>query len=130
LVSFIQLIFGFETTFRGLRSRAFQPRGKWDVPVCLAVVAALSLASFLIAFFVPTPDICFASLFWMVARYSTGCFAFFLFVTVFLAKYAIIIFIRLRRSHKIEVTERVAASRLIYYMVFGVVSNVSHLVAS
>lgn len=125
MVAYIQLVFGLETTFRGLRTRPFAPRGKWAVPVCLGAVGLLLLATFLVAFFIKTPDFCFASLFWFVARYSIGCFGAFLGITVFLAKYAILIYIRLRRSTRIEASERVAASRLIYYMAFGVLSNVS-----
>lgn len=114
-----------ELALRGLRKKPFAPRGKWTVTICLTTIGLFTLANFLVADFIRTPDFCFSSLFWFVARYAVGCFAVLVLVTATILICVIIVAVRLYRSIKIEVTERVCASRMVYYMALAFVSNVS-----
>ncbi len=125
IAPYIQLVFGIEIALRGLRKKPFQPRRKWDVTICMTIVGLLTLTSFLVADFDRTIDFCFTSLFFFLAHYSTGCFATLTAIASVLLICTVIIFVRLHRSIKIEVTERVVASRMVYYLALAVISNVS-----
>ncbi|KAI1342017.1 hypothetical protein F5Y15DRAFT_330413 [Xylariaceae sp. FL0016] len=123
IVPYLQLVFGLEITFRALRTRPFPSRGKWDVAICLAVVKILLLITGLVAFFIRAPDFCFASLFWFVAKWAEGGFILLLAIAVILTICAIVIFLKLKRYSMIENSQRVTASRMVYYLVLAVVSN-------
>ncbi|KAH8652389.1 hypothetical protein BX600DRAFT_553774 [Xylariales sp. PMI_506] len=122
IVPFLQVIFGIEIAARGLRSNPFPPREKWTVSVCLGVFLCLMLIMALVAFFLPSPDICFACLFWFVAKWAEGGFALFTMISVFLIACATIVFRKLGHS-TIDPVERVQASRMVYYLAVGVISN-------
>ena len=126
IVPYIQLIFGLEIAMRGLQKKEpFSPRGKWAVTICLTIIGLLILANFLVANFDRAPSLCLKSLFWFVEHYSTACFALLTGIASTLLVCTVIVFVRLHRSTKIEVTERVAASRMVYYMALAVISTVS-----
>lgn len=126
IVPYIQLIFGLEVAIRGLQKKEpFGARGKWAVTICLTIIGLLILANFLVANFDRAPNFCLTSLFWFVAHYSVGCFAMLTGIASTLLVCLVIVFVRLHRSTKIEVTERVAASRMVYYMALAIVSTVS-----
>jgi len=109
---------------RGLAKKAFSPRGKWTVIICTVIVGALMLANFLVADFIRSPDRCFASLFWFIQSYSEGCFAVLLVIALLLLAALVSIFVRLSRIADIDTSERVCASRMVYYLAMAVVSNV------
>ncbi|KAM7204340.1 hypothetical protein V8F33_001642 [Rhypophila sp. PSN 637] len=124
IVPYIQLIFGLEVAIRGLqRKEPFGARGKWAVTICLTIIGLLILINFLVANFDRADNFCLTSLFWFVAHYATGCFAILTGIASTLIVCIAIVFVRLHRSTKIEVTERVAASRMVYYMVLAVIST-------
>lgn len=70
-------------------------------------------------------DKCFASLLWFVSRY--GMFGLILLSTLvgLLIASASVILIRLSKTTLVERNQRIAASRMVYYLVVGVVSSVS-----
>lgn len=125
IVPYIQLVFGVEVALRGMRSKPFAPRGKWDVSICMAIVGMCLLANFLVADFIRTNDFCFASLFFFVRKYAVGIFGVLAGITSVLILCVVYIFIRLSRSTKVDSTERVAASRMVYYLALAIISNVS-----
>ncbi|KAL8392856.1 hypothetical protein RB595_002877 [Gaeumannomyces hyphopodioides] len=124
LVPAVQIIFGLETYFRAIRSRPFLKRGPWAVRLCLVGVAVASLASFLWAYVDRSPPFCFASQFWFIANYSLGCFVILLIVSAILTLSVITIFMKLKSSPVVGPTERVDASRMVYYLVLAIISNV------
>ncbi|KAJ9148338.1 RBR-type E3 ubiquitin transferase [Pleurostoma richardsiae] len=123
IVPYIQLVFGVEVTLRGLRCKPFPSRGKWDVSLCMAIVGMFLLANFLVADFIRTPDFCFSSLFLFLKLYSVGCFALLAGITATLIGCFAVIFLRLSRNSGIDATERVAASRMVYYIALAIISN-------
>lgn len=125
IVPYTQLVFSVEMALRGLGKKPFAPRGKWTVTICLTMIGLFTLANFLVADFVRTQEVCFASLFWFVAKYAVGCFAILVVVSSMILISVVIVATRLYRSIKIEVTERVCASRMVYYMALAFISNVS-----
>jgi len=111
---------------RALRKdQPFAPRAKWNVTICLAIVGILTLINFLVANFDRAPNFCLTSLFFFVSHWSTGAFALLATVISTLLVCTGIIFVRLTRSIKVEVTARVSASRMVYYMALAILSNVS-----
>jgi hypothetical protein len=130
IVPYTQLVFAVELTLRGLRKKPFEPRGKWTVTICLATIGLLTLSNFLVADFIRTNDFCFGSLFWFVAKYSAGCFGILVAIASIIMVCFIIVAVKLYRSIKIEVTERVCASRMVYYMALAFISNVRTVKAS
>lgn len=122
IAPYIQLVFGVETAVRGFRSH-FSARRRWTVAICLGIVAALLLVSLLVAFGDKAPDYCFASLFWILEHYAVGGFVLFLLISIALVIAVGTIIMRLIRSHAVDPTERMAASRMVYYLVLGIISN-------
>ncbi|KAI1415163.1 hypothetical protein F5Y13DRAFT_178218 [Hypoxylon sp. FL1857] len=123
IVPYIQLVFGLEVTFRACKSRPFPPRSKWSVAICLAIVKILLLGTGLVGIFIRPPNFCFASLFWFVAKWAEGGFVLLLMIAVILAICSIFIFFKLSRYSLIEDSERVSASRMVYYLALAVVTN-------
>lgn len=103
----------------------FAPRGRWNVAKCLGIIFTLCLAALLVAAIDQAPDFCFASLFWYLRKYAPGCFGVLLSISVILLVVVAIIFMRLNKSHSVDSTERMAATRMIYYLCLGFISNVS-----
>lgn len=122
LAPYIQLVFAVEITMRALRKEPFSPRGKWNVAICSAIIGLLVLAKFLVADFDQSPNFCLTSLFWFVAHYSGACFGLLTAIAVILVICLVVIFIKLSRSIEIEVTARVAASRMVYYLALAIIS--------
>ncbi|OTB19027.1 hypothetical protein K445DRAFT_19637 [Daldinia sp. EC12] len=123
IVPYMQLVFGLEVASRALKSRPFLPRGKWNVPICLVVIKVLLLATGLVGYFIQPPTFCFASLFWFVARWAEGGFVVLLLIAVTLAICTVIIFLKLTRHSTIEESERIDASRMVYFLALAVVTN-------
>lgn len=124
IAPYIQLVFGVEIAIRALRKQPFAPRGRYNVSICLAIVGVLILVNFLVAAFDRARNFCLASLFWFVSHYSLLCFALLVAISVILLGCTIIIFVKLHRSIKIEITSRVAASKMVYYLALAVISIV------
>ncbi|ATY58312.1 hypothetical protein A9K55_002974 [Cordyceps militaris] len=123
IVPYIQFVFGMETTLRAFRRRAFDSFGKWTVSVCVALVAVSLAITYGVTQVVQPPNFCFASLFWFVQRYRVECFALFTAISGSLLLGSAITFIRLHRSTSGSVIERIAASRMVYYMCTGAITN-------
>ncbi|KAG6356950.1 hypothetical protein INS49_014825 [Diaporthe citri] len=122
IAPYIHLVFGVETAARGLRSQ-FSPRRRWTVAICLGTISTFLLATLLVAAISRAPDFCFASLLWIVKPYAKGIFAVFLGVSVVLLLVIITIFVKLSKGRMVDPTERMAASRMIYYLILGFISN-------
>lgn len=125
IAPYIQLVFGVEVAIRALRKKPFAPRGKYNVSICLAIVGMLLLANFLVADFDQSPNFCLGSLIWFVAHYSVFCFGLLVVITCVIIGSAVTLFVKLYRSIEIEVTARVAASRMVYYLALAAITDVS-----
>ncbi|MCJ1312054.1 hypothetical protein MMC25_005728 [Agyrium rufum] len=116
LVAYTVVIFGLETTFRSLRSNRFCGRGRWTTPVCLILIVLLESATWLPSFLLPERDKCLGTLIWWTSRYAiiglilgAG-----LILTYVLS--AAIITIQLLRTSKLDHDERIAATKVVYYL--------------
>lgn len=88
-------------------------------------MAIFLLVSLIVAIAARAPDFCFASLFWIIAHYAEGCFVLLLGISIILVITIITIVLKLSKSPMIEPVERIAASRMVYYLTLGFISNVS-----
>lgn len=118
-------MFGLEVTIRSLLKKPFAPRGRWNVTICLSVVGLLLLVNLLVAILDRSSNFCITSLFWFLAHYSVGCFGLLVGISALLLVCAVVVFVRLHRSNKVELVERAAASRMVYYMALAIISEVS-----
>jgi hypothetical protein len=71
------------------------------------------------------PDVCFASLLWFISRYGEAGLIILSTVTGSLLISAVTILGRLSLVDTIDEHERIAASRMVYYLMVGIVSLVS-----
>ncbi|KAI1262482.1 hypothetical protein F5Y18DRAFT_418886 [Xylariaceae sp. FL1019] len=124
IVPFIQLVFTLETTGRALQRKAFAPRSRWTVSICLVIINIALIITGLVAFFVRAPNVCFASLYWFVVEWAEGSFILLLIIISILLVCATIIFTRLRKCSRVEEEERVDASRMVYYILVGLLPNI------
>lgn len=71
------------------------------------------------------PNFCFACLVWYLRPYQLACFALLIVIVVVLCIAAGIVFFRLMKATNLGPMERVEASRMVYFLVAAIVSNVS-----
>jgi hypothetical protein len=125
IVPYLQLVFGLECAFRSLGKSPFQARGKYNVTVCCVTIISMLIITWIPSYLYPESNVCFASLVWYISRYGELGLIIFTTVATCLLASAVIIFTRLSRVNMIDQNQRIAASRMVYYLVLGVVSLVS-----
>lgn len=125
LVAYVQVVFGIECTIRSLRKTPFRARGKYDVTICLFVVFVLEILTWALAFVDKMGDFCFASLVWFVVHY--GEFGTIVVSSIIGASVicGLIIWNRLSTVPTIDKHQRIAASRMVYYLWLGAIVLVS-----
>jgi hypothetical protein len=127
IVPFIQAIFGLECALRSLRKEPFSARGKYSVPACCGTVALMLIGTWVYSHLVPEPNSCFATLVWYISRYGEESLILLSVSAGLMLFSAITIFVRLSMVTLIDKQQRIAASRIVYYNVLGIVSLVCAL---
>jgi hypothetical protein len=126
IVPYLQLVFGLECALRSLRKIPFQARGKYDVTICCVVVVLMLIGTWIPSHLMPQPNICFASLVWFITRYGQLGLILLSLMAGLMIISAIVIFVRLSTVSLIDEHQRIAASRVVYYLVLGIASLVSY----
>jgi len=129
LLPFIQVVFGLECALRSVRKIPFRARGKYDVTICLGVIFVLLVGSWVPTFLFKQPTVCFASLLWFVSSFGMIAFITLAVALGLMIISAITIFSRLSGASMVGQHQRIAASRMVYYLVIGIVSMVSLLLS-
>ena len=124
-VGYITLVFGIETTLRSFKHERFAPRGKWNTILCIAVVAFFLLLTWIPTIAWPMFNRCFGSLIWFPMRYDLLTLVLLVILVSLLLLSAAIISIQLMRTTKVDPNERIAASRMCYYLLLTAVIYVS-----
>lgn len=127
IVPYIQLVFGIECALRSLRKLPFQARGKYDVTICCVAIVLMLIGTWIPSHIKEQPDHCFASLIWFITRFGLECLVLLSVAGGLMILSAITIFVRLSTVNLIDQHQRIAASRMVYYLVLGIVSMVSKL---
>jgi hypothetical protein len=128
MFGFTSLVFGTETMIRSFGRKSFRPRKKWTTSVCLAAIGALMLFSWIPTAVWRSPNRCLGSIIWFTANFhviAIGIIAAILFFNILVG---VTVVIRLMRVPSVGECERVAASRICYYICFTVIHYVSHVV--
>jgi ABC-type uncharacterized transport system permease subunit len=125
IVPYIQLVFGLECTLRSLRSISFQARGKYDVTICCGTIVVMLTATWIPSHIFPEHNLCYASLLWFISNYGEAGLIILSTVGGLLLISAVIIFVRLSTVTMIDENQRIAASRMVYYLVLGIATLVS-----
>lgn len=113
-----------EYTIRSVR-KGFPARGKYNVPICLALIVLMLVATAIPTYVRRENDFCFASLVWFVSRYGTLGLSLVVISLCIAIKSGITILYRLNTLTTVDQRQRIAASRMVYYLVIEVVSLVS-----
>lgn len=121
LQGYVNLVFGAETAIRSLGAKRFSPRGKWTTKICLMVVALMLLLTWIPTIIWQTPNHCFGSLVWYPIRYKLVAIIILCVMLFFFLALAAVISIQLMRSVKVDPNERIAASRMSYYLVVAAI---------
>ncbi|KAH8594620.1 hypothetical protein B0O99DRAFT_171369 [Bisporella sp. PMI_857] len=122
LVPYVQVVFGLECALRSLRGLPFQARGKYDVTICVMTVIIMTIGTWVISFVQPESDRCFASLLWYISAFGFEGLIITSICAGLMIISAITIFIRLSTVNLIDQHQRIAASRMVYYLIVGIVS--------
>lgn len=131
ILGYITLVFGIEMAWRSLRSERFAPRGKWNTIVCVAVIKFLLLLTWVPTIVWPMYNRCFGSLIWFSMRYDLLILVILLVLVSFCLLLATVISIQLMRTAELDPNERIAASRMTYYLlVIAVIYVRTKLLAS
>ena len=125
LLGYIHLVFGAEYTIRAFQSKVFGPRRRWTTRICLAVFGLLVLFTWLPSNIIQSPDRCFGDIVWRPIKYKNMALAILSFMIVAFMVMAVIIGMRLVRVVNIDPNERIAASRVFYYLIAAIVVHVS-----
>lgn len=125
IVPYIEVVFGLECMRRACRHKPFQPRGKYDVTVCLVIIVLMLIATWIPSNVDPEPDHCFASLLWFISGFGEPGLIILATVLALSVLSAITICVRLSTFTLIDQQQRISASRMVYYLVLGSIAIVS-----
>jgi hypothetical protein len=128
IVPFIQAVFSLECALRSLRKKSFQARGKYDVAICGGVITLMLIGTWVYCHVVQEPNECVASLVWYISRYGEETLTLLLVSAGLMLFSTIAIFIRLSVATTVDKQQRLAASRIVYYNVLGLVYLVGALI--
>lgn len=124
-MGYITLAFGIETALRSFKKERFAPRGKWNTILCIAAVNLFLLATWIPTIVWPMLNRCFGSLIWFIMRYDLLTLILLIVLVSLLLLLAAIISIQLMRTADVDLNERIAASRMVYYLLVTAVIYVS-----
>ncbi|ORY04876.1 hypothetical protein BCR34DRAFT_491200 [Clohesyomyces aquaticus] len=119
LVGYVTLVFGIEMAIRAFGYERFAPRGKWSVTTCMASISLLTILTWLPTVIWPMFNRCFGSLIWFPMRYELFAIVILSVLCFFFLLLAALISIQLMRTPNIDPNERIAASRMCYYLLLA-----------
>jgi hypothetical protein len=127
-LSYMHLVFGFEMVIRSLKNVPFQPRDKWANMACILGFVVLLIGTWIPTRIMPEQMTkCFGDIIWQPFRnvktgagISTGLI--FAFLTM-----AAIIGLQLYNTRDVDPNERIAGSRMVYYLTASAISQVCSL---
>ena len=111
------LVFGLEATFRSLRRVRFPSRNRWHIPTAIVVIALMIFSTWAATNVFPTRGKCLTGLIWWTARYAKLAAVLAVGLLVVYPASALIITVQLVKTVEVEKAERIAATRVVYYLV-------------
>jgi hypothetical protein len=102
--------------WRSVKRDRFAPRGKWNTTICIAIVSFLVVLTWVPTIAWPMYNRCFGSLIWFSNRYDLLTLIILCVLVFFCIALAGIISVQLMRHSNMDPSERIAASRMTYYL--------------
>jgi hypothetical protein len=102
--------------WRSVKRDRFAPRGKWNTTICIAIVSFLVVLTWVPTIAWPMYNRCFGSLIWFSNRYDLLTLIILCVLVFFCIALAGIISVQLMRHSNVDPSERIAASRMTYYL--------------
>jgi hypothetical protein len=127
-LSYMHLVFGFEMAIRSLQKVPFQPRSKWANIACILGFIALLIGTWIPTRIMPEEKMkCYGDIIWQPFRnVKTGAGISAGLVFAFLTM-ATIIGLQLYNTRNVDPKERIAGSRMVYYLIASAILQVSFL---
>ncbi|KAF2744509.1 hypothetical protein M011DRAFT_408485 [Sporormia fimetaria CBS 119925] len=119
LTGYITLVFGIELALRAFRTERFAPRGKWNATICVGVVTFLVILTWMPTVAWPMYNMCVGRLIWFAGRYELIIITVLGILVVSCMTLAALVSIQLLRTSNMDPSERIAASRMCYYLVLA-----------
>ncbi|KAF9731999.1 hypothetical protein PMIN06_000218 [Paraphaeosphaeria minitans] len=119
LLGIVTLIFGIDMAMRALKAERFAPKGKWTTTICIGSICFLTLMMWIPTIAWPMYNRCFASLIWYPMRYELLMMVVLVILISMFLILAAIIGIQLMRTSKVDPNQRIAASRMCYYLIMS-----------
>ena len=125
LVPYTMLVFGLETTFRSLHGKRFQGQKWWHLTTALTAIFVITLATWVPSNVFSRHGECLASLVWWTSHFAKlglviGTGLMFTFIVC-----ACVITGQLLRIVDMHKNERIAATRIVYYLIVSTIILVS-----
>ena len=128
LIGYTTLVFGIEMAWRAFRRERFAPRGKWNTPICVAVISLLVLLTWVPTIAFPPAPKCFGGLiFFTATRYSFLSLIILCVLVSLLLLLAASISIQLLRTPEMDPNERISATRMTIFLLVAATIYVSRL---
>jgi hypothetical protein len=121
VVGYIHFIFGLEMTIRSLRRTRFTPRPKYTTAVCTVIVLIMCILTWLSTRLRMPRNTCFGDLIWRSIRSAPLGVVICTFLIPSFIIMAAIIALQLRRTVNVEPDERIAGTRMVYYLLLSAV---------
>jgi hypothetical protein len=126
-MGYLTLVFGVEMAVRGFKPERFAPRGRWNAFVCVGTVLFLLLLTWIPTVAWPMYNRCFGSLIWFTVRYELITITILIVLLSSSVLLAALISIQLMGTTNVDPNERIAASRMCYYLLMSAVVYVCAL---
>lgn len=110
---------------RAFKYERFAPRGKWNASICVGVIAFMLLLTWMPTVAWPMYNRCFGSLIWFPVRYELIAIVIISVLVALFVLLAALISTQLMRSGNVDPNERIAASRMCYYLLMAALLYVS-----
>lgn len=104
---------------RALKAERFAPKGKWTTTICIGIIAFLVLLTWMPTVAWPMYNRCIASLIWFPMRYELLMLVLLVILVGMFLILAAIISIQLMRTSNVDPNQRIAASRMCYYLIMA-----------
>ncbi len=118
------LVFGLEATFRALHYKHYRVQKRWNIISCVVVILILVLVTWIPSNVLPARRECLASLVWWTHPFAKFGLVIASGLILIYIICAIMITVRLLRTLQISRDQRIAATRIIYYLIFSTLITV------
>lgn len=125
MIGYIHFVFGLELTIRSLRRTRFAPRPKYTTSVCTLVALIMSILTWITTRLHTPSKKCFGDMVWRSIRSAPLGVVISSFLIPSFIMMAAIIALQLRRTVNVDPNERIAGTRMVYYLLLSAVLYVS-----